>query len=170
MRDSLNPDYSNLSQDFLRAGTMNSGSFLQQMIGTSMTLASVQRELNLSKEEMMTQAVRASLVNQPVAGLDKEMKAIEDAKFSSLVGRRNTSRSSNAVEIITIHNFGNDNSGGKMPARPRSTSPVPSSGRVTNMMKLLEQPWSTSPVPAAGVRVYHRIEGRTMRDMNLTVK
>ena len=38
------------------------------------------------------------------------------------------------------------------------------------MMKLLERPRSTSPVPAAGVRVYRRIEDRTMRDMNLTVK
>ena len=78
-----------------------------------MTLASAQRRLNLSEEEIMTQALRASLVNQPLAGWDKKMKAIEDAKFSSLVGRRNTSCNSNAVQIITIHNFGDDDGGGK---------------------------------------------------------
>ena len=56
--------------------------------------------------------MRASLVNQPVAGLDKEMNAIEDAKFLSLVGRRNTFRSSNAGKTITIHDFGDDDGEG----------------------------------------------------------
>ena len=97
MVDLLGPDLTNLSQEYLDAAISNSGSILQQMIGTSMAgnaetsaypstlLMTNQQGLNLREDAMMVQAMGDSL-NQPGIKLEKE--SIERAKFMSVMGQR----------------------------------------------------------------------------------
>merc|ERR1711862_557918 len=141
---------------------------------TSLSIA--QRGLNLNEDQLMEQAVQARLKSQPVDLEKEEEDAIQDAKFRSLVGkRRNTARSSNERDVITIDD--DDGGGGKMSAEPLCEEVITIDGVGGNIKlparrhsislcaavpmsrssysPIPERPRSTSPHPP-GARIHYR--------------
>ena len=140
------------------------------------SLVRAQRSIGLSDDAMLDQVIRESTNNVCDDDDDEELQRV---KFESSLGCRPESFLGETIDLADDDN--DDGGGGKMPAcrpppplRARSTSPAPSGERRSGYRNFgsgqtsgnsLERPRSTSPVPSGCMRVYSRIENKTMKDM-----